>query len=297
MANINNLILISLPLYHFSTPYTFMPSLTPWLSDRVYVYERACVWHEWVCGAWWRGVAWPVLGRVITPKAAGPKHLACVDYAGGRPMWKRRAMARYPPEDHEHLVALCRAEQAEAERDPGRSLSLICHPFPCSVYIFSCHTHSVILTHSYDIHIHDALFLLALTKDKTKQYQTCKHQLPGFSFNSIHWRDSAFLQICRWDFNFFQQQSVRLNPSQHLLFKPNFSKHFVYGSSTTNSKTQSSKLPNKSLKPWQDKHSSIPLSLEMGATWLVCGHTSWEMWRRLSASQPKWTEQSTHTCT
>ncbi|XP_050737787.1 uncharacterized protein LOC127009077 isoform X19 [Eriocheir sinensis] len=50
--------------------------------------------------------------------SSGPKHLACVDYAGGQPRWKRRAMARYPPEDHEHLVALCRADHAETERDP-----------------------------------------------------------------------------------------------------------------------------------------------------------------------------------
>lgn len=107
------------------------PLCPPWPPDwaTVSVCGRAsvCVWRAWCewCVVAWRGVAWPLLGRVLTHEAAGPKHLACVEYAAGQPMWKRRAMARYPAEDHEHMVALCRAAQAEVEKDPGRSLFLL----------------------------------------------------------------------------------------------------------------------------------------------------------------------------
>lgn len=110
-------------------------------------------------------MAWPVSGRVITPEAAGPKHLACVDYAGGQPRWKRRAMARYPPEDHEHLVALCRAEHAEAERDPGRSLFLLCHSF-LALSTSLPPSHSVTLTHTHRTHTRGALFQLVSTTSK-----------------------------------------------------------------------------------------------------------------------------------
>lgn len=135
------------------------------------------------CVVAWCGVAWPVLGRVITPKATGPKHLACVDFAGGQPMWKRRAMARYPPEDHEHLVALCRAEHAEAERDPGRSLFLLCHSFPCSVHLSS----SVSLNHphSYIRGTYTLCSVLVSFNNKPRPRQTCNQEI-DVSLPCIH---------------------------------------------------------------------------------------------------------------
>ncbi|XP_076028673.1 uncharacterized protein LOC143017740 isoform X10 [Oratosquilla oratoria] len=39
----------------------------------------------------------------------GPRHLACVDYAGRVPLWKRRALTRFPPEDPHHLNSRCKA--------------------------------------------------------------------------------------------------------------------------------------------------------------------------------------------
>lgn len=59
---------------------------------------------------------------------AGPKHLACVEFAGGQPQWKRRARARYPSDDPEHVTAICKAEYVDGEKakeeQPGRSVSL-----------------------------------------------------------------------------------------------------------------------------------------------------------------------------
>ncbi|KAG0714951.1 hypothetical protein GWK47_013076 [Chionoecetes opilio] len=64
---------------------------------------------------------WSVVGGVITPEAgyAGPRRLVQVEYAGGPPTWKRRALARCPPEDHAHMVALCRADLEDAQKDPA----------------------------------------------------------------------------------------------------------------------------------------------------------------------------------
>lgn len=59
---------------------------------------------------------------------AGPKHLACVEFAGGQPQWKRRARARFPSDDPEHVTAICKAEYVDGEKakeeQPGRSVSL-----------------------------------------------------------------------------------------------------------------------------------------------------------------------------
>ena len=54
---------------------------------------------------------------------AGPKHLACVEYAGGVPQWKRKARssARYPSEDPESLSQLYKDHYQRADDSTGRS--------------------------------------------------------------------------------------------------------------------------------------------------------------------------------
>ncbi|MPC13012.1 hypothetical protein E2C01_005731 [Portunus trituberculatus] len=55
-----------------------------------------CEWSVG-CGVWW--------GGVITPEAgyAGPRRQTFVEYPGGPPVWKRRALARFPHEDPEYM--------------------------------------------------------------------------------------------------------------------------------------------------------------------------------------------------
>ncbi|XP_037778529.1 uncharacterized abhydrolase domain-containing protein DDB_G0269086-like isoform X21 [Penaeus monodon] len=50
----------------------------------------------------------------------GPRHLACVEFAGGQPQWKRRARARYPSEDPENVTMLAKAEYVDKEEDPEK---------------------------------------------------------------------------------------------------------------------------------------------------------------------------------
>ncbi|XP_053636152.1 uncharacterized protein [Cherax quadricarinatus] len=52
--------------------------------------------------------------------SSGPKHLACVEFAGGQPQWKRKARARYPAEDPEHVATLVKAEYVDAEEAPEK---------------------------------------------------------------------------------------------------------------------------------------------------------------------------------
>ncbi|KAG7171194.1 hypothetical protein Hamer_G021674 [Homarus americanus] len=52
--------------------------------------------------------------------SSGPKHLACVEFAGGQPQWKRRARARYPAEDPDHVVELCKAEYVDPKDPPEK---------------------------------------------------------------------------------------------------------------------------------------------------------------------------------
>ncbi|XP_076028675.1 uncharacterized protein LOC143017740 isoform X12 [Oratosquilla oratoria] len=57
----------------------------------------------------------------------GPRHLACVDYAGRVPLWKRRALTRFPPEDPHHLNSRCKAIYEAPEKVPAENLILRDH--------------------------------------------------------------------------------------------------------------------------------------------------------------------------
>ncbi|XP_069169853.1 uncharacterized protein [Procambarus clarkii] len=52
--------------------------------------------------------------------SSGPKHLACVEFAGGQPQWKRKARARFPPDDPENVAKLCKEEIKDAEEAPEK---------------------------------------------------------------------------------------------------------------------------------------------------------------------------------
>ena len=99
------------------------------------------------CGVW--------RGGVITPEAgyAGPRRQTFVEYPGGPPVWKRRALARFPPEDPEYVAAQCRvkAMPMDTQRDPGRSLFLLCLCLLSSQKCFSVthtQTHKQTNTHT-----------------------------------------------------------------------------------------------------------------------------------------------------
>lgn len=103
--------------------------------------------YEWgvgvACGGVWRG-------GVITPEAGytGPMNVSRVRFPDGTPLWRRRAQARIPPEDPEYLMAMCRAQalEAQAQKDPGRSLFLLC--------LYSLSLSAMFLSHLIHAHTH-----------------------------------------------------------------------------------------------------------------------------------------------
>lgn len=91
---------------------------THWQASLLSLGRECLVWGMCItCGRW---------------AHTGPKHLACVEFAGGQPQWKRRARARYPSEDPENVTMLAKAEYVDKEEDPGRSPS-----------VFPSHAHHV----------------------------------------------------------------------------------------------------------------------------------------------------------
>lgn len=105
-----------------------------------------CEWGVGVAcgGVWWSGV--------ITPEAGytGPLNVSRVRFPDGTPLWRRRAQARMPPEDPEYLMAMCRAQALEAQKDPGRSLFLLClYSFSFSAMFLSHLIHAHTRTHTY----------------------------------------------------------------------------------------------------------------------------------------------------
>ena len=77
----------------------------------------------------------------------GPKHLACVEFSGGVPLWKRRARARMPCEDPENVSLLCKKEIEDTREEVGM--------YDTSSSTHTCiHTHTCVSIHVYIAQIH-----------------------------------------------------------------------------------------------------------------------------------------------
>ncbi|XP_068249503.1 uncharacterized protein [Palaemon carinicauda] len=50
----------------------------------------------------------------------GPKHFACVEFAGGQPLWRRRARARYPSDDPENVTRTTQEILKDQEEKPEK---------------------------------------------------------------------------------------------------------------------------------------------------------------------------------
>ncbi|XP_063874383.1 uncharacterized abhydrolase domain-containing protein DDB_G0269086-like isoform X9 [Scylla paramamosain] len=58
--------------------------------------------------------------KYSSTSSSGPRRQTFVEYPGGPPVWKRRALARFPPEDPEYVAAQCRVQAMpmDTQKDP-----------------------------------------------------------------------------------------------------------------------------------------------------------------------------------